>query len=464
MNDCHDFIIIGSGAGGSVMARELCTQGAKVLLLEAGSHYRGSDYPRNEMLSAAKLMWGGGAEMSADASTILLRGKAVGGGTVVNQALLDRFDDIAWRDFKAESGVSFFTSEAMDPHYDAVEAQLALHTFDDRQEWNRNAVLYVEALEKLGYQWQPLRRAQAGCDGHDCIVCLGGCPRDAKQSMNVTFLQAACNDGLRIVADVLVGEIVEGKDCVAVHARQHGQSRVFYARRCILSAGALGTSELLLRSGYARRLPALGKYFYCHPQWMSTAMCDEIVDAHKGSFQAAKSADPRLRDWRFKLENVFAGPMSIAMLNHHHLGREHQQYMADYRRMMCIEVSLREQTPGEITLTKHGRLSVKKTLNHADLARAAKGRELVHELFLAAGAKNIMHSDIRIGLHLMGGARLGQNAGDSVVDEGFRLHGSDKLYVADGALFANAPGINPSLSIMALAHRAARTIIDNLPR
>ncbi len=455
----YDYIVIGSGAGGGAAAYYLAKSGAQVLLLEAGRRYAADAYPRNEVQANAQLLWGGGADLSRDASTVLLRGKVLGGGTVVNQALLDRFDDIAWRDLAADTGVSWFDSDAMARHYDAVESELSLHTFE-QEEWNRNAALYVQGFEKLGYEWKPLRRGQGDCGkGNDCMMCLGGCARDSKQSTAVTFIRRAEAAGLAVETGFHAGQIIEGNGWTAVHGMQNGQQKVFYGGKCVVAAGALGTVGLMLKSGWQQRLPMLGKQFYCHPQWMSTAFLHEPVDAHKGYFQSVKSGDNRFRNWRFKLENVFAGPAGIALLNHYDFGKAHQDYMRRYRHMMCIEVALRDQTPGEIRLNGKGRLIVDKPLGQADLDNAAKGRSIVNDVFAAVGAGGVMSSGIRIGLHLMGGARMGQSAADSVVDEEFKVHGMRHVYVADGSLYPNAPGINPSLTIMALAHRAAEGIL-----
>lgn len=455
----YDYIIIGSGAGGAVTAYYLTKAGAKVLMIEAGKHFQAHEYPRNEMSANAQLLWGGGTDLTKDAKTVILRGKVLGGGTVVNQALLDRFDDIAWRDFKAVSDVSFFDEDNMAPHYDAIEKELSLYSFT-RDDWNKNAELYVNAYEKLGYEWKPLRRGQNSCTkGNDCIVCLGGCSRNSKQSMVVSFIKNADHQLLDIVTECHVNEILNGREMMTVTATQQGQPIRFYAKKCIVSAGTIGSTHILLKSQLPHHfLPALGKNFHCHPQFMNIALMDEIIDSHKGSFQSVKSAEPRFREWGFKFENVFAGPGAIAMLKYD-FGKNHQQFMHQYRHMACMEVALRDETAGNLYLDKKHNLVIDKPLSDIDKQKMVKGLGIVHEMFEAVGAKEVMSSQLQIGLHLMGGCAMGHKSQQAVVNEGFKVYGTDNLYVVDGSVFPNAPGINPSLSIMALAHRASQSIL-----
>ena len=75
---------------------------------------------------------------------------------------LDRFDDIAWQDWREHSGVEFFDQSAMEAHYRAIEEAIQLKSIP-RDHWNRNASLYVEGFEKCGYHWAPLRRGQSRC-------------------------------------------------------------------------------------------------------------------------------------------------------------------------------------------------------------------------------------------------------------------------------------------------------------
>ncbi len=450
----QDVVIIGSGASGSVIADELTRAGADCVMLEAGQDYIAEEYPRNEMLANARLYWSGGMDATTSANLLFLRGKVLGGGTVVNQALLDRFDDLALDDWRERSGVDFFSTGAMARHYDAVEQQLALHTLG-RDEWNRNAELYARGFEACGYQWGSLRRGQSNCRvaENDCMACLGGCRRESKQSMPVTFLQRARRQGLQVETGFLVERIRHHADHVEVTGYQDGEFRTVRARRGVVAAGALGTSRILLNSGFGKHLPALGERFFSHPQWMNLALFDEKVDAHKGALQAVKSDEPDFRRRGFKLENVFVGPIGASMLIPEH-GRLQQRYMEQYRHMASMEVCIRDVVPGRIRVDRKGRLKIRKPITGEDLRRGRDGVSVVREIYEALGAREFITSNFNFSLHQMGGCAIGQSRDQAVVNPDFQVHGMENLHIADGSIFPSAPGINPSLTIMANSHHA----------
>lgn len=454
-----DFIIIGSGASGSVMAHYLAKAGASCVVLEAGKRFSASTFPRNELLANSQLFWSGGMDATTNASMLFLRGKVLGGGTIVNQCLLDRFDDVVFDDWRNVSGCDFFREKTMAQHYDAVEAELHLQKIP-REEWNRNAELYVEAFEKLGYGWAPLRRGQKDCQVHknDCIACLGGCRRDSKQSMLVSFIPKAEKSGATFMTGFDVDGIVHGKHHVAVHGRHNGEAQVVYGRKCVVAAGTLGTNRLMLHSGFKAKLPALGENFFGHPQWMNLALFDTPVDAHKGALQAVKSDEPRFREQGFKLENVFAGPIAVTMLIPSH-GKKLQEYMKRYRYMASTEVCIRDVNPGTIRLDGNGRLKITKPILAEDMQRGMAGVKVVKEMYAALGAKEFIASNLNFSLHQMGGCAIGQSPATAVVNERYQVFGLENLTIADGSIFPRAPGINPSLSIMANSHRAAEGLL-----
>ncbi len=457
----YDCIIIGSGTSGGVLAYYLTKAGAQCLLLEAGKAFNSKTFPENEMDYSAQMFWNGGLEFNSDVTLAFLRGKCLGGGSVVNQGLLDRFDDRAWDDWRGVSHIDFFTSAQMAPHYDEIESKLSLQQIPERH-FNRNAQLMKEGFEKVGYRWAPLRRGQTDCkldEGNDCMACLGGCHRDSKQSTLITFIQWARQAGLEVWPEFHVERIEATAHSVTVIGIQGQQTeRKISAPRVILAAGALGTTALLMRSGFKAKLPALGQGFFCHPQWMVFALFDEIIDAHKGAFQAIKSDEPRFRHQGFKLENVFAPPIGVAMLLPG-FGPRHHAVMKKYRYMGCMEVAVRDASPGELKLDRTGRLVIHKDLSAEDCRRRQAGLDVVRAVFLSVAAHEVLVSPLGLGLHLMGGCALGADPKDSVVNERFQLHGFANLFVADSSVFPAAPGINPALTIMALSHRASQEIL-----
>ncbi len=237
-----------------------------------------------------------------------------------------------------------------------------------------------------------------------------------------------------------------------------GVAHTYRARRLVLASGAIGNSQLLLASGFDKRLPTLGHNFYTHPQYMNLALYEDAVDAFKGPLQSYKSADPNFRRSGFKLENVFAPPVAIAMLIPG-FGRIHQDYMKKIRRFACIEVAVRDTNPGRIKLKRNGDVVIDKTLNDEDKRRRDNGRDALRNIFYSTGATEIIEGNVAIGLHLQGGCNMGLNPSTSVTGPDFKLHGFDNIYTADSSIFPNAPGINPAFTIMALSIKAAGDIL-----
>jgi choline dehydrogenase-like flavoprotein len=461
----YDFAIIGSGVSGGRIAYELTRAGANCVLLEAGREFSAATFPNREIEYSSQLFWGGGLEVSADGHLGFLRARVVGGTSIVNQALLDRFDEIAWDDWRSRSGISFLNSSEMERHYAACEEGLSISEVPP-EHYNHNAKIFTEALSARGYRWKPLDRAQRDCKlekGSDCIVCLGGCPRDSKQSSLITTIRWAREKGLELRSEFEVEKIQHDPHEVRVFGKHRRQETHVIARRVILAAGALGNSKILLRSGLQKKLPALGKGFTCHPQLMTYAIFDEPVDAHKGAFQAVKSDDPILRAQGFKLENVFAPPISTAMLMPG-IGQETLELMRKYRHMASIEVALRDDPEGRVAVDSSGKMTIHKKLSRDDRHKARAGLRLVREIFEATRPKKIIQCPQTFGLHLMGGCALGVDADRSVVAPDFSVHGFENLFAADSSVFPGAPGINPSFTVMALAHRASESILKEAAR
>jgi len=459
----YDAVIVGAGVSGSFIANALTQAGMKCVLLEAGKSFTKDTYPRKEIDGNSLLFWSGGIELNTDASIGFLRPKVVGGGSIVNQALLDRFDDVAFDAWREASGVPFLTRNDLDPWYDRAAEQISIQTVPEEYR-NGNAEVFRTGFERNGYRCAPLVRAQSDCrfqHGNCCIECLMGCRIDSKQSTPVTVLKRAQEAGLQVVPE-FEAQHVEERDGTAtvtgVTADRSGMS--YRGRILVLAAGAIGNSRLLLASGFAKRLPALGDNFYTHPQYMILGVYGEPINAHRGPLQSYKSADPNFRRCGFKLENVFAPPAAIAMLLPG-FGAGHLRLMKDITRLACIEVAVRDTNPGRIRLRSRGRLRIEKRLNDEDRRRRDRGRDAIRNIFLSTGAREIIDGGFAIGLHLMGGCNMGVDPSRSVVSPEFRPHGSKNIYAGDSSIFPNAPGINPAFTIMALSLKAADQILQD---
>lgn len=457
----YDFIIVGSGASGGVLAHNLNKSGASCLLVEAGKFFRKDTFPKTEFDYTSKLFWGGGIEFDESGKMAYLRAKCVGGTTIVNQCLLDRFDEAAFSEWRLFSGIKFFNEDFMSEYYKKIENSLVLKEIEEKH-FNKNTKIFTEGCDKNGFGWCALRRGESDCkldEGNDCIGCLGGCHRDSKQSTMATFIQTAEKEGLNILSEFYAEKIDYFRHIVVVHGKKNNETISLRASKVILAGGAFGTTKLLLNSGFKKKLPALGKGFSSHPQFMNFAIYDEEINAHKGAFQSVKSKDDNFRKQGFKLENVFAPPISIAML-YSKLGLEHQKFMKKYKNLACIEIAVRDEAIGELSLDNKGKLIIKKHLTSQDKKRRDIGLEAVRKIFESTGAKEVFESPYYFGLHLMGGASIGNNPNKSVVNENFHLHNYENIYVSDSSIFPNAPGINPALTIMSLSQLLSEKLIS----
>ena len=456
-----DFLIVGAGISGPFIADELCRAGASCLMVEAGKQFTRKTYPDNGLDGNSQLYWSGGLELGHDSKIAFLRPKVVGGGSIVNQALVDRFDADAWDAWRSQSGVGFFNTEDMAAWYDRAEESIEIQEIPAKFR-NKNAEIFDRGFKNLNFQNAPLRRAQSNCrleEGNCCIECLNGCRLGSKQSTPETVLKTALGNGLVLVPEMEVIQIRDRNGDMEVEGLDpRGGKALFRGRHIILAGGAIGNARLLLNSGFGKELPHIGKGFFCHPQFMSFGVYEEKINSHKGAFQAFKSDDQGFRKEGFKLENVYAGPEGISLLIPG-FGRIHQEAMAQLSHFACIEVCTRDTHPGRIRVNRKGKALIRKEQNTEDKRRYERGAKVIEDIFRSTGAKEIIHGNVGIGLHLMGCCAMGTDPASSVVGPDFSVHGHPKIFAADSSIFPNAPGINPSLTIMALSKRAADTII-----
>lgn len=453
-----DVLIIGAGLSGGIVAEHLTSQGRECVMLEAGRHWQTSDFPLPE-LTQGQLFWKQGIETTSDGRMIVLRGKCVGGSSVVHQALLDlppedtlgRWADRANIDWLRDGTLlNLAKTELDDGGFRHCEVPASAN--------NGNARHFLNGMQREGWQARQLRRAQGDCgwnEGQHCMDCVGGCPRGSKQSALVTSLPRAVANGLQIFAETQAQSLREDGTGVTLTWHRNGQTGTITANQLVLAAGSIGTTTLLLRSGFATDLPALGHQFCIHPQFNSFARFKDPVDGHLGAFQSVASDEPRFQAKGFKLECV-ALPRAVMALTLPWSGRRDGQ-LEDYRYWAGAEVSIRDASPGRIRV-RGKQYHLEKQLDDVEHARRAEARQIIEQVFRAAGATQVVHGWTGISVHPMGGAALSKDRQQGVTDPDFRLHGTSRIHVCDSSLFPEALGANPSLTVMALARQASQAI------
>ncbi len=177
-----DVCIVGSGAGGSVLAAGLCARGLDVVMVEEGGYRTAKDFDLEERHAYTEMYQDRGLRTSADGAVIVLQGRTVGGGTTVNWTTCFRTPDETLAHWRDHHGLSDLTPEALRPHFEAVEERLGIAPWPE-QLANANNQVLLRGARKLGYDVAPLRRNVRGCINTG--YCGVGCAWDAKQSMIV---------------------------------------------------------------------------------------------------------------------------------------------------------------------------------------------------------------------------------------------------------------------------------------
>jgi choline dehydrogenase-like flavoprotein len=238
----------------------------------------------------------------------------------------------------------------------------------------------------------------------------------------------------------------------------------------IVAAGTINTPVLLARSALGRESGQLGRNLSLHPATAALARMDEVVDMARGVPQSFYVDE-------FQREGILfegiAGPPSYVAMSLALTGSRRAAVMASYRHLAQLGLMVSDGSRGRVHVVG-GRPVVRYDLIRADLEKFRKGLTRLDELFRAAGAREVFlplapgvrpararSRDLKlIGFHPLGTARADARPEHGVVDGGLRLHGVDCVCVADGSVVPSALGVNPQLTIMALATRLAFSLLD----
>lgn len=474
-----DVCIIGAGAGGAVVAKELAERGRSVCLLEEGGYFDVQEFGKEPVEVVRKVYHNAGLQMTLGFPCILLpTGKAVGGTTLINSGTCFRLPEEVIGRWQREFGLAEITSEALDPYFDRVEKRLHVTTVSD-EILGKNANIFKRGLERMGLQGAPLRRNADDCQGSG--MCCFGCPTEAKQSVQLSYIPDALKYGARLLTKCRVETIIprqsHGGEVIALRG-----DRVVRidAKVVVIAAGALNTPYLLRKNHIALHNPHIGRHLSIHPCVRVSALFDEEVRGWEGVPQGYYYDG--LAKEGIMLEGIFTPPSfgSVSL----GLGpRDGKEVMERYKQMASFGILMTDEGRGWIRWLPNGDPIIHYSLRRHEIDRYIKAVRLVSEVFLAAGAKRVFtsvrslpevtpesglrpfgerkfkRSDFLLSaFHPLGTCRMGVDPSRSVVNSFGEMHDVKNLFIADGSIFPTPLKVNPQETIMAFATRTAEFI------
>jgi len=459
-----DVCVIGAGAGGAVTAAELAEGGMSVVVLEEGHWHDPDSFTARPPEMLARLYRDGGQTMTLGNPPILLPlGQGLGGTTLINSGTCFRTPPPVLARWEREFGLDV-SEESLRPCFERVEKALSVSEVTPELA-GANAEVARRGAERLGWSHGYLRRNARGCVGSG--VCVFGCPTSAKQHTGITYIPRAKDAGAQIVTGAHVQRVVvENGRARGVRARMASGARIdVLAPIVVVSAGTIHTPMLLTRSGLGSQSGELGQNLSLHPATAIFARMDEIVDMGHGvpqSFYVDEFAEQGII-----FEGV-AGPPAYAAMALPLTGRRHIQAMADYRRLAQFGLMVSDSSRGSMRAVA-GRPLIRYDMQDADLLRFRAGLARIRELFEAAGAREVYlplpgnvsperarPRDLKLmAFHPLGTARADARPTRGVIDGDLAVHGVRGVYAADGSAVPSSLGVNPQLTIMALATRLA---------
>ena len=464
-----DVCVIGAGAGGAVAAAELAEGGARVVVLDQGPRHDPDDFTARPPEMLARLYRDGGQTATLGSPPILLPlGSGLGGTTLVNSGTCFRTPPRVLDRWREEFGLEL-DEQTMRPYFERVEQALSVAEVSPELA-GANAAIARRGAERLGWSHGYLRRNARGCVGSG--VCVFGCPTSAKQHTGITYIPRAEAAGARIVTGAEVRELcVAGGRARGVRAQlSNGRALEVHAPTVVVACGTIHTPMLLARSGLHDPSGQRGRNLALHPATAAFARMDDVVDMARGVPQSFYVDEFAAEGIMF--EGV-AGPPAYAAMSLPLTGAAHRDAMADYRRLAQFGLMVSDSSRGRVRAVA-GRPVIRYDLCDEDLAKFRTGLARMRELFLAAGAREVYlplppgvaperarASDLKLmAFHPLGTARADARATHGVTDGALALHGVEGLYIADGSVVPSALGVNPQLTIMALATRLAFALLS----
>jgi choline dehydrogenase-like flavoprotein len=480
MSERYEVVVVGSGAGGGVIAGELADAGARVLLLESGPHRTAADYTRWEAHASHDIWWPpafaeGRAGSTDQAPLIMFRGHCVGGTTAINTKVALRPTSQDYEKWHAAAGLvgddgSAFGESDLIGDLERVERRLGVR---ERSDWQQCLNTVVPGFAALGAELEPVMSyTDANC--MRCGSCLQGCPTNAGKNTMNTYIHPPWADGrlgLRAgcrVRRVLIKDNGDGPEAVGVEYRDgDGELGTVGADVVVVAAGTLATPQLLLRSGVrdaAGGSPSsqlIGRHLGYHPARLVEGLFDEVQDAHMVyPISSHCMKFQRDEDGGFVVEAAtIQDPIGFATALSDEdgiplWGRELTDMMRRYRYFTGLLTMVSDENHGTAWIDDDGRDRYSFDWSPVEQRRIDDSLTFARDVLLAAGAKRVFQTGV-LSTHVQGGCRMGSDPARSVVDAHAESHDVRRLFVGDGSVVPCTLSVNPSLTIMSLASRLA---------
>jgi choline dehydrogenase-like flavoprotein len=465
--ETHDVVVVGSGAGGGVVAGELAQRGRDVVLLEAGPHLTAADFTRWEAKANHDMWWPlrlaplPGGELFA-----FLAGRCVGGTTTVNTKVALRAHE---RDVAKWHGLTGLTNERgepfaagdLAPHYARVEQVLGVR---ERRDWGKSVSTVEPGFRALGVELEPVQ-SYTDVNCMRCGSCLQGCPTNAGKSTQNTYIHEAWARGLldlranATVERVLIEDGGDGRQATGVeYVDEAGERRTLNAQAVVVAAGTLNTPQLLRRSGLHGSW--IGRNLGLHPVRLVYGLFDEPQDTHMVYPISAHCMDfQHDEDGGFVIEaTTIQDPIAFATTLTDEQGplwgARLVEALRGFRRWVGVLAMVNDENNASVGVDENGLERFEIDFSPVELERIERAFEFSRKALLAAGARQIAWSGLA-STHVQGTCRMGDDPERSVVDRNGESHEVKRLFVGDGSVVPRTLSVNPSLTIMALATRLA---------
>jgi hypothetical protein len=476
-----EVVVIGTGAGGAVVGRELADRGYAVVYIEEGAYRKRNDFV-GSFIHAHSTYYRNTWTVGASPITLLM-GKLVGGSTAVNTGTSLRPPPWVLDAWSEQLDTDDFSPSGLAPYLDRVERILEVSP-PERKYIGPIADVFDRGCAKLGWSTRPIPRNAVGCEGQG--FCDYGCSAGARRSVDISYLPGALEKGAMIITDLHADRIIiENGRAVGVSATDEaGKSFRIRGKAVVLAGGAIPTPMLLLRQGLANSSGEVGKNLSLHPSGGLSAHFDERIDGDKYIPQGYMM-DEFLREGMLVLA---AQPdMNIAHMAFPYTGPRLMRAIDSLPHLGMFGVMIRDKSRGRVWFDVKGNPAITYNLVAEDIELLHRALVRTGEMCFAAGARRLYMSMIGhdaiesradfdrfkteklsapelalLSYHPLGTCRMGRDPKTSVVDLDHQSHDVPGLFVVDGSTVPGPPGVNPQVVIMAMATRAAERIAAHL--